>query len=170
MPRAYNISRCLCLALALSPHVALAATPEVWPTRIDCGGIRFELTSYCTPSHAEDSLNECTRQTLSIPARQQNIALPNPDKKGARTFKAAHAHGVALFVTSAQCALLEGKPYLELNYSTGGGHNAYDEFVEFYDASLKPIHDEGNSALINAIIKSADRSKSIEVKSIMPSP
>lgn len=162
------LSCCIGLALALSAHAALAATPEVWPTRIDCGGIRFEINSYCAPSHDEFTLNECTRQTLSIPALQQSVALPNPDKKGLRTFKAARANGVELFVTSAHCAVVEGKPYLELYYSTGGGHNDYDEFVEFYDAALKPIHDEGNRKLIDSILKITGKSKGIEVKSIMP--
>lgn len=170
MRKTTTLSRGLCLALALSAHTALAAKPEVWPTRIDCGGIRFELNSYCTPSHDEFTLNECTRQTLSIPAQQQSIALPNPDKKGLRTFKAARANGVELFVTSAHCAVVEGKPYLELYYSTGGGHNEYDEFVEFYDATLKPIHDKSDRKLIDAILKIADKSKSIDVRSIMPEP
>jgi len=168
MRKTRTLARCLCLTLALSAHTVFAAKPEVWPTRVDCGGIRFELNSYCTPSHEEFTLNECTRQTLSIPAQQQSVALPNPDKKGLRTFKAAHAHGVDLFVTSAHCAVVEGKPYLELYYSTGGGHNDYDEFVEFYDAALKPIHDEGNRKLIDFIVKTADKNKGIEVKSIMP--
>jgi hypothetical protein len=147
-------------------NAAPSTSFEVWREEISCGNMTFKIQSECRASGSSEEINQCKSQALSNTNINNWIPLPQPKKSDKEGMERA---GVArrLWATSWRCVTIDTTNYLRIDFSTGGGREAYDEYVEAYDEYLHPTHLDDKTKY-SLILKNSLRTPAIPIKSIMP--